>query len=88
MEWIKCSDRLPDKGEKVLCYDTARIYIAYRYLGDVEYNEHWGICEDQDCSCVGSTGAITHWMPLPTYPIVKTDSQLNEFLLNVQLYKR
>lgn len=68
MKWISVEDQLPAKGLKVLCYDSSRIYIAYRFPVEDEYNEHWGICEESDCSCVGCTGAITHWMPLPELP--------------------
>jgi hypothetical protein len=66
MEWIKPSKKLPEINCPVLCYDTQRIYIAYR-REEEEYNEHWTICEE-NCSCYGCTGAITHWMPLPIEP--------------------
>ena len=66
MEWISTKDKLPSFNTKVLAYDTQRIYIAFRE--EFEYNEHWVICEDQDCACVGCTGAIIYWMPLPELP--------------------
>lgn len=68
-EWIKVEDRLPEFKRKVLGYSlgSERIYICYREIED-EYNEHWTICEDQDCSCVGCTAPISHWMPLPVQP--------------------
>lgn len=62
--WIKCSDRLPEYNISVLAFDTQKIYIAFRQKEE-EYNEHWSICEDDCCSCVGCTGAIVAWMPLP-----------------------
>ena len=67
MNWISVENQVPQPNEKVLCFDTQRIYIAFREHGTI-YNEHWTICEEQDCSCVGCTGAITHWMPLPEPP--------------------
>ncbi len=67
MEWISVKDRLPEFNEKVFCYDTQMVYIAFRKVEE-EYNEHWCICEDSCCSCVGCTGAITHWIPLPQPP--------------------
>lgn len=66
--WVKCEDRLPDFNIKILAYDNQRIYIAYRPQ-EQEYNEHWTVCEENDCDCNGCTGAITHWMPLPPVPI-------------------
>lgn len=74
MEWIDVKNRLPDFLEKVLCYDTQRIYIAFR-PEETEYNEHWSICEEC-CSCYGCTGAVTHWMPLPTASIDLPESEI------------
>ncbi len=65
-EWISVKDEIPPPMKEVLCYDTQRIYIAYRDEEN-EYNEHWIICEEC-CSCTGCTGAITHWMPLLPSP--------------------
>lgn len=66
MKWISVKDKIPDNNKKVLGFDCSRIYICFR-KEESEYNEHWAIC-DEDCSCVGCTGAITHWMPLPLPP--------------------
>jgi len=33
--------------------------------------------EDQNCSCIGCTGAITHWMPLPTKPKEKINETID-----------
>jgi len=67
MEWISIESWLPPFHKKVLCWDTQRIYIAYR-RSEEEYNEHWCICEEACCSCNGCTGPITHWMKLPEVP--------------------
>ena len=67
MEWISVKEKLPAFNEKVLAHDAGKMYICYR-IDENEYNEHWVICEDQNCSCVGCTGAIIHWMPLPKLP--------------------
>lgn len=66
-EWISIDDEKPPFLEKVLCWDTQKIYIAYRPIED-EYNEHWSICEDACCSCNGCTGSVTHWIPLLSPP--------------------
>lgn len=69
-KWIKIEDKIPLYGEKVLAFSEGakRIYICYR-VKENEYNEHWTICEDSDCSCVGCTAPISHWMCLPKYPL-------------------
>lgn len=66
-EWISVKDRLPELLECVLCCDTQIVYIAYRPT-DMDYNEHWIICEQLCCSCNGCTGAITHWAKTPEPP--------------------
>ncbi len=68
-EWINVKDRLPRVSIPVLAATCGEVYIA-TLPGGEEYNEHWTICEEQCCSCVGCTGAITHWMPLPNPPDV------------------
>jgi len=74
MEWISVKDKRPEVNTKVLAYDTGRIYICYR-RDEEDYNEHWAICEDQNCSCIGCTGAITRWMPLPKMPSINNMSE-------------
>ena len=77
MEWISVYREsslgdvmmcVPYFNKKVLaCDGGGRVYIAYR-REESKYNEHWSICEDQNCSCIGCTGAISHWMALPEPP--------------------
>lgn len=69
MKWIDVKDELPKFNEKVFTYSegSGRMYICFRRKEE-EYNEHWSICEDQDCSCVGCTAPIDYWMPLPNQP--------------------
>jgi len=58
MEWVKCSDRLPEPGEPVLIF-TTDMNQAYAWLGDGRwYYEHqtWFLTE------------VSHWMPLPPNP--------------------
>ena len=68
-EWISVKDRLPEYYKKVLAYSSGaeRTYICFRPQETV-YNEHWSICEDSDCSCVGCTAPIDYWMPLAEPP--------------------
>lgn len=60
MEWVKCSDRLPEI-ENVLVIDvTNDIFVAYFSKS--------GSCFI-NCNCrEGSTCSPTHWMPLPELP--------------------
>jgi hypothetical protein len=67
MKWIDVDHELPPANVKVLAYDTQRIYIAYM-PNDIEYNEHWVVCVDQDCCKWGITSAVRYWMPLPRVP--------------------
>lgn len=69
MEWISVKDRLPIEFEKVLAYSEGadRVYICF-IKKEEEYNEHWTICDDLDCSCTGCTAPIDYWMPLPEAP--------------------
>jgi hypothetical protein len=56
MEWIKCSDRMPDYGIYLCC----------------DYNEWVGILNINDgqqfISEKGTKAYPSHWMPLPAPP--------------------
>jgi len=60
MEWIKVSEKLPEKFESVLVYDGKKIFLAYIHINS------W-ICV---CECYEGSSVIdvTHWMPLPEKP--------------------
>ena len=74
MEWIKCSERLPEEKEEVLLFSDEGITqgcreISKRYDGSV-YKE-WNICwfDEHGCGCCGGEYfKPTHWMPLPSPP--------------------
>jgi len=58
-EWIKCSERLPERGKRVLMYspnneesDTGAISVQMGWVAHNKLNVH----------------GITHWMPLPDKP--------------------
>ncbi len=64
MEWIKCSDRLPELYEAVLFWDN---YYKGIHVGS------YGEGDDEDFIWAGEEGIydlddISHWMPLPEPP--------------------
>ena len=58
--WIPVTERLPERGERVLCYCRANIYevMKMRTDGDWVY----------DTNHVYMHSFVTHWMPLPEPP--------------------
>jgi len=64
MEWIKCSERLPKKGESVgYTFDGKNIrhdvgYPGFNGAWESENSAGWYVTEKN----------ITHWMPLPEPP--------------------
>ncbi|MCR1002077.1 MAG: DUF551 domain-containing protein [Enterobacter cloacae] len=67
MEWVKCSERMPGKGEKVL------IRISCNNHFNIESGEYKGDGLWLGCWCdtygkKGSAYQVAHWMPLPEPP--------------------
>lgn len=69
-QWIKCSERLPEKDQKILFYvlDREQVYAGYYSIDSHrspfpikrfrENLDDWWFDEE----------TITHWMPLPAIP--------------------
>lgn len=71
MEWIKCSERFPQKYDYVLVCDSVEPAFNIAMFN----GECWNFLYE-NCPSVCSTGLvycvfsdhITHWMPLPESP--------------------
>ena len=63
MEWIKCSDRMPKKTQRVLlCYDKDGFVLLglWERIGD---GRRWRVSGQYR-----ELDLFTHWMPLPEPP--------------------
>jgi len=62
MEWIKCSEKIPNDTEFVLCIEKRAAYGTYGQPF---------VCWHDGDGWVGKTNyrpTVTHWMPLPEPP--------------------
>lgn len=72
-EWIKCSDRLPKVGERVLATVSvgsvmglkSMSLICWMIPSNCEGGKDWDL---QSIPILLSVKIITHWMPLPSPP--------------------
>ncbi len=71
MEWISVKDELPPQNENVILCDGKEIFCG-SFEGNIKGNQCWG---NQACDgvCYGwyEKGQVTHWMPLPSFPVSK-----------------
>ena len=61
-EWIPVTERLPEKGEEVLVFDTRENWTGFAWLRPDETWTALGFDFPFDL------GEVTHWMPLPEKP--------------------
>lgn len=69
MEWIKCSERFPEKEGSYLLFDGTEVFAGTFYECKRAGN-CWGI-QSCDGFCYGNferEDRITNWMPLPEPP--------------------
>lgn len=69
--WIKCSDRLPNKGQSVLCfYETA----LHHHI-DPHGRSDWMVVRQliTDDGYRWADEGVTHWMPLPAPPTAENN---------------
>ena len=64
-QWIKCSDRLPPKGEKVLVWAFESVYCALR-KEFYPSQPCWLVSEDM-LLVDKDFNEVKAWMPLPQY---------------------
>ena len=62
MNWIKCSERLPEVGKQVLVLGCVSQY----FLGYRDSDDDW--CLANAGQCFFKNGVIDYWMPLPPLP--------------------
>lgn len=62
-QWIKCSYRMPNHGDFVLCFDSENKSMAI-----VVFDEREGIFLYEEYKSGILDKNITHWMPLPSEP--------------------
>ena len=73
MEWVKCSDRLPEKGEYVLAYGHYPINDWYpnpRYetaICEAKEGNEWPLFSS-GCGCCDGSLFVSYWQPLPEPP--------------------
>ncbi|ECD0004729.1 DUF551 domain-containing protein [Escherichia coli] len=72
MEWIKCSERLPDDEADVLCFgqygDNDIDDERYQFMGWLSSKGIKDIWRVSDGNSQNSRARVTHWMPLPEPP--------------------
>ena len=61
-EWVSVTERLPEKGEEVLVFDTRENWTGFAWLRPDETWTALGFDFPFDL------GEVTHWMPLPQPP--------------------
>ena len=61
-EWISVKDRLPEKGEEVLVFDTRENWTGFAWLRPDETWTALGFDFPLDL------GEVTHWMPMTQPP--------------------
>lgn len=66
MEWIKCSERLPDNTQMLLAFSQGEIVAAYWnwVVNPIDYKKY----KDFTCLSGCTLDGVTHWMPLPPPP--------------------
>lgn len=66
MEWIKCSERMPDNTQMLLAFSQGEIVPAYWnwVVNPIDYKKYRDFTYLSGYTLEG----VTHWMPLPPPP--------------------
>ena len=62
-KWVRCSERLPEKGKDVLVYVQSGNGDCWHYVNDFYYGDNWQMH--------GYGDRATHWCELPAAPEVE-----------------
>ena len=73
MNWIKCSERLPEINKWVLVYasgepDEKTITTSCFLTIDIRDRPIWNLLSSGCGCCDSDLTNVTHWMPLPEPP--------------------
>jgi len=63
MSWVKCSEKLPPLGERILLYQADCVFIASRERYEWQSEDKW--IDDSCCSLSFHLEDNARWMPLP-----------------------
>lgn len=63
MNWIKCTDKLPDNVKEVLTYATCCDCCEYQYVAFLEDGKWYHALDGEELGTIP-----THWQPLPKPP--------------------
>lgn len=68
MEWIKCSDRMPDNLQPVLIYTPSKLWLCPIATAIIELGCWASTGNDENEVSWLEFSDVTHWMPLPEAP--------------------
>jgi hypothetical protein len=72
MPWIKCSEKMPEEYETVLCsMDVQGVAVVRPLLLDLHDKDHGRLWVGIS-ACYPEINRVTHWMPLPEPPITES----------------
>lgn len=76
MKWIKCSQQMPEIGERIIGYNKENNLVTKMFYGSYTEKLIGGevptkitFYSDEDCCGRYEYENVTHWMPLPPLPL-------------------
>ncbi|EPO1584719.1 DUF551 domain-containing protein [Yersinia enterocolitica] len=65
--WIKCSDQMPEENDRILIFSDGAFVLLARYV----CGEFYDVVSNGDEFFETVSRCVSHWMPLPTAPLVE-----------------